>query len=475
MFHHNTEIKKYTYTSDYSQFLKCKERTILDTGFEPQELNENLFDFQKDIVLWALRKGRSALFEDTGLGKTLQQLAWADAVCKHEHANVLIFAPLAVSKQTVEEGKKFGIEVNLCKTQEDVKNGINITNYEKLSHFNADLFAGVVLDESSILKSYSGKTTNDLINKFRNTRFKLACTATPSPNDFTELGNHAEFLNVMTMNEMLSMFFINDYSGGIGWRLKNHAVEEFFKWIAEWAIMIKKPSDLGFDDSKYNLNKLNIMNIVVPSEAQEGQLFSMPAQTLAERRQARKDSLEDRVNATKELIKEHPDDQFLVWCNYNDESELLHKTIEDSYEVKGSDDDEHKENGMIGFANGNVKILVSKPSICGFGMNWQRCHRMIFCGLSDSYEQFYQAVRRCYRFGQQNEVDVYVITSEAESSVLENIQKKQANHDLMSREMLKVINTVTNEKLYQMSFEHSSYKPTQKIKIPAFLRKEQAV
>ena len=469
MFHNNAEINSCSYNDDYTQFLKCKERTVLDSGFNPTELNENLFDFQRDIVAWALRKGRAALFEDTGLGKTLQQLAWADAVYKHEHKNVLIIAPLAVSKQTVEEGKKFGIDVHLCKTQEDVVDGINITNYEKLHHFDTDSFVGVVLDESSILKSYSGKTTNDLINRFRKTRFKLACTATPSPNDFTELGNHAEFLNVMTMNEMLSMFFINDCASGIGWRLKKHAIDEFFKWIAEWAIMIKKPSDLGFDDSKYILNDLNIINCVIESQAQEGQLFSMPAQTLTERRQARKDSLIGRVEKTKEIISNNPNDQFLVWCNYNDESDLLHKEIEDSYEVKGSDDDMHKENGMIGFANGNVKILVSKPSICGFGMNWQNCHKMIFCGLSDSYEQFYQAIRRCYRFGQKEQVDVYVITSEAESSILENIKNKQQNHELMSREMLKVINTVTKEKLYKMSFEHSNYRPMKKIVMPRFI------
>lgn len=454
---------------EYKEFLKTKEVHIEDSGFNPEELNENLFDFQKDIVRWALRKGKCALFEDTGLGKTIQQLAWADAVSKHENGKVLILAPLAVSKQTALEAEKFGIQCTLCENNEDVTDGINITNYEKIHHFDTDQFCGIVLDESSILKSYSGKTTMDMIERFRFTKYKLACTATPSPNDFTELGNHAEFLNVMTMNEMLSMFFINDSSNGNGWRLKGHSVSDFFKWIAEWAVMIKSPSDLGFDDSRYILPPLKFHNIVTESPNPEGQLFAMPVSTLQERRQARKDSLMARVAETVEIIKK-TDEQVIVWCNFNDESECLHKSIEGSYEVKGSDSEEHKEYGMIGFAKGEIKYLVSKPSICGFGMNWQNCNKVIFCGLSDSYEQFYQAIRRCYRFGQKKEVDVYVITSEAESSVLQNIKAKQERHELMSVEMLKVINQVTKEKLYEMEFEHTTYMPQEEFIIPAFAR-----
>lgn len=468
MFRHNT-LKNGAFKAgmDYESFLKQKEIIIHDSGFEPETLNENLFDFQKDIVSWALRKGKAAIFEDTGLGKTIQQLSWADAVARHENGKVLILAPLAVSKQTAKEARKFGINITLCETGEDVADGINITNYEKLHKFDAEQFCGVVLDESSILKSYSGKTTNELINKFRFTRYKLACTATPSPNDFTELGNHAEFLNVMTMNEMLSMFFINDSSNGIGWRLKGHSVSEFFKWIGEWAVMIKNPSDLGFDGSEFILPKLRIHNIVTESPAADGQLFALPAETLQERRQARKDSLAARVAEAKRIVEE-TDDQILIWCNYNDESEALKKAISNSYEVKGSDTEEHKENGMIGFSENTVKRLISKPSICGFGMNWQNCHRIVFCGLSDSYEQFYQAVRRCWRFGQKSEVDVYVITSEAEANILNNIKTKQARHDLMSAEMLKVINEVTKERLYNMKFEHSHYLPQEEFRVPAW-------
>lgn len=470
MMHHNAEKREVEATADYNAFLKQKETFVIDSGFEADELNNNLFDFQRDIVRWALRKGKAALFEDTGLGKTIQQLAWADAVSKHENGNVLILAPLAVSKQTAVEAIKFGIQCHLCESQDDVLPGVNITNYEKIHKFDTDTFIGIVLDESSILKSYAGKTTTDLIKRFRYTPYKLACTATPSPNDFTELGNHAEFLDVMTMNEMLSMYFINDSSSGFGWRLKGHSVSDFFKWIAEWAIMISNPSDLGFDGSQFILPKLNITNIVKESPTPDDQLFAMPAETLQERRQARKDSLDIRVRAAQEIV-DAKDGQFLIWCNYNDESHALKKAISGGYEIKGSDDPKWKEDGMMGFASGDVAVLISKPSICGFGMNWQNCHQMIFCGLSDSYEQFYQAIRRCWRFGQNNQVDVYVITSEAESNILNNIKRKQEQHELMSAEMRKVINTVTKEKLYALKFEHSNYRPQEEMKIPSWLER----
>ena len=456
--------------NDYENFLKEKTLIVPDSGFECDDLNNNLFPFQRAIVKWALRKGKAALFEDTGLGKTIQQLSWADAVHKHTDKPVLILAPLAVSKQTAKEAMKFDIQCQLCETQEDVINGVNITNYEKISHFDTSSFVGIVLDESSILKSFQGKTTKDMINRFRMTPYKLACTATPSPNDYTELGNHAEFLNVMTMNEMLAMYFINDYSGGIGWRLKGHSRDDFFRWIAEWAVMIKSPADIGFNDDAYRLPKLNIKNVVVKSKVPETSLFYVPAETLSERRMARKDSLNERVKKTAEIIINNKIDQCIVWCNFNDESEALHKAIDGSYEIKGSDTPEHKENGMIGFSEGTVKYLVSKPSICGFGMNWQNCNNMIFCGLSDSFEQFYQAIRRCYRFGQKREVNVYIVTSQAEENVINNIKEKQLKHMEMGERMLKVINEVTAEKLYSHSYNHTNYNPKEIFSIPSWLK-----
>lgn len=471
----NTDSTEFDWTENrmtYDEFLEKKEIVIENSGFEVEEsqLSPFLFDFQKDIVRWALRKGKVALFEDTGLGKTIQQLQWATLVAEHTNRPVMIFAPLRVSKQTVLEGNKFNLPVNLCESQEDVIQGVNITNYEKIHKFDTDTFGGVVLDESSILKSYSGKTTQDMINRFRFTPYKLRCTATPSPNDYTELGNHAEFLNVMTMNEMLSMYFINDSSHGMGWRLKGHSRDEFFKWIREWAMMIKSPADFGFDGSQFELPKLNIINEIVESpHTDENRLFVVPRETLTERRTARKDSLSNRVQRTLEIIENNHIENCIIWCNFNDESDALSKAIPNAYEVKGSDTDEHKEKGMIGFATGDVKYLVTKPSICGFGMNWQNCNNMIFCGLSDSFEQFYQAIRRCYRFGQKKEVNVYVITSEAEENVLNNIKKKQENHEMMSKAMMKLLSVISREKLYSLKYNRTNYRPQEEIKMPKWL------
>lgn len=451
----------------YEEFLKTKEYHYDNTGFDVNisELNENLFDFQKQIVKWALKKGRCALFLDTGLGKTICQLEFANQVCKKENGKALILAPLAVSKQTKQEGEKFGIKVNICRTQEDVKDGINITNYEMMQHFNPNEFICVVLDESSILKASLGKMANDIIDIFRFTKYKLACTATPSPNDYTEFGNHCEFLNVMSRTEMLATFFINDAKEN-QWRMKRHAEGKFWEWLATWAMVVKNPSDIGYSDDRYNLPKLNIEHIIVDSKAKPGQLIAGVAKDLSERREARKDSMQDRVDVVKDLIKDM--DSCLVWVDYNDESELV-KKICNMIEVKGSDTDQHKEDSMLGFANGDIKFLVSKPSICGFGMNFQKCHNMIFCGISDSYEKFYQAVRRCYRFGQEHEVNVYVIISQREMSVLNNIKKKQAQHERMSQEMVNRTSGVLKNEIHNTMRITEDYVAEQIVKIPKWL------
>lgn len=457
----------------YEEFLKKKEMTIKPSGFITDNLNENLFDYQKAIVKWALRKGKAALFEDTGLGKTIQQLAWADAVNKHTYRPVLILAPLAVAEQTSKEAVKFGMKCKLCESHEDIVNGINITNYEKIHKFDTSCFSGIVLDESSIIKSYSGKTTKDLQERFEHTPYKLCCTATPSPNDYTEIGTTAEFLGVMPRSEMLSTFFINDSmgkgkNGRIGWRLKGHAEKSFFKWISSWAMMIKNPSDIGFDGSRFILPKLNINEIVIETESDGNSLFVEYAETLNERRQARKESIEERVKIAKKIAESS--EQCLVWCDYNYESEALHKAINGSVEVKGSDLPEHKKNAMIGFSNSNVKCLISKPSICGFGMNWQNCNTMIFCGLSDSYEQFYQAIRRCWRFGQKNDVNVYVIISEKEMEVLLNIKRKQSEHDRMSKEMIAIMSEQSISEINNYVIEKTEYNPLIAMTLPQWLR-----
>lgn len=457
----------------YEEFLKKKEVKKEYYGFETDDLNSNLFDYQKSIVKWALKKGKAALFEDTGLGKTIQQLAWAEAVNKHTNKPVLILAPLAVSEQTAQEAIKFNIQCKLVENDNDVVNGVNITNYEKIHKFNTTVFSGIVLDESSIIKSYSGKTTKDLQERFKLTPFKLCCTATPSPNDYTEIGTTAEFLNIMPRSEMLATYFINDCikrkgkNDRIGWRLKGHAEKEFFKWISTWAMMIKNPSDIGFDGSMFNLPNLNITEVIIESKPTEECLFVEYAETLTERREARKESIDQRVEKAKQIANDT--DQCLIWCDYNYESDALHKSIENSIEVKGSDDQNHKKNSMIGFANKNIKYLISKPSICGFGMNWQNCNNMIFCGLSDSYEQFYQAIRRCWRFGQKKEVNVHVIISEKEMNVLKNIKRKQMEHERMSQEMIKVMSDSAKQELLNIVNNTNEYNPQVQFVAPSFI------
>lgn len=424
--------------------------------------------FQRDIVKWALKKGSCALFADTGLGKTIMQLSWADEVSRHTNKNILILAPLAVSIQTKKQGEQFGISVNLCRSQSDVKNGINITNYEMLDNFDASEFAGIVLDESSILKSFSGKTTKSLIEKFKYTPYKLACSATPSPNDYEELGNHSEFLGVMTRREMLSMFFVHDGGNTAQWRIKGHGERKFFEWIANWAMVLKDPADLGYDGTKYKLPPLKIVPIVVESPQTEYSLVPLLASTLSERRDARKESIDIRVAEAKKIAESA--EFALIWCDYNAESSALSNGINGAVEVKGADTAKYKESAMIGFSNGTIKRLVSKPSICGFGMNWQHCNTVIFCGLSDSYEKFYQAIRRCYRFGQKREVSVFVIISERELSVLENIKRKEELAEKMSREMVKLTADILKAEIKNTTRNFIDYVPQKQIIIPLWLK-----
>jgi len=424
---------------DYKQFLERKKIMVTASGFDinAEELNEKLFDFQKDIVKWALKKGRAAIFADCGLGKTPMQLEWSNQVHKKDNLPILILAPLAVAHQTVSEGDKFNIKVNYAENQSQIINGINITNYEKLHHFDASKFNGIVLDESSILKSYSGKTRNTIIESFNKTNYRLACTATPSPNDFTELGNHSEFLGVQTRAEMLSMFFINDTANVGTWRLKGHAEKEYWKWVSNWSIMLTNPRDLGYNQVGYDLPEIQFIQHTVEVEQNlNGQLFKQLAQTLEERRDARKISLTQRVNKCKEIVNQDKDAQWLIWCDYNAESELLSKEIDNSTEVTGSQKDDEKSSRMLGFAKGEVQILVSKSKIAGFGLNFQKCHNIIYCGLSDSYESFYQSVRRCYRFGQENKVKVHIVISDLEGNIIENIKRKERDAIKMQKEMI---------------------------------------
>jgi superfamily II DNA or RNA helicase len=408
-------------TTPYVEFLQRKAIVNPPTGLAGSfSLNPLLFDWQADIVRWALRRGRAAIFADCGLGKTFMQLEWARCI----PGRVLILTPLAVAQQTVKESVRFGIESKYLRA-DNKETRIVVTNYEMLSAFAPDDFTGIVLDESSILKSYEGKTRNLIIESFRDTPFRLACTATPAPNDFMELGNHSEFLGTLSRAEMLATFFVHDSGKTQDWRLKGHAEKDFWRWMASWAVYMRKPSDLGYTDNGYQLPPINYRQITTEAKAPEGMLFAVEARGIKGRLSARGASLKDRVAACAEIVSGRNGDQWLIWCNLNLEADALVRSIDGAEQIKGSDTIDEKERRMSAFTSGELKILVTKPSIAGHGMNWQQCHSMAFVGLSDSWEQYYQAVRRCWRFGQTKPVDVYVIVSNAEGAIVKNIHKKE--------------------------------------------------
>lgn len=448
---------------DYEEFLKNKRFVLESSGFDidKSQLNPMLYDFQKDIVRWALKKGKACIFADCGLGKTPMQLSWAYQVHRYTGGgSVLILAPLAVAEQTKREAEKFGYVAKVVEKQDDCINGINITNYEKLDRFVANQFSGIVLDESSILKSYSGKVRTAIIQNFHEVPYKLACTATPAPNDYMELGNHSEFCGVMTRPEMLSMFFVHDGGETSKWRLKGHAEDVFWQWLSTFSVFVDNPNNIGYEIDGYNLPELKIKEIIVDGDATTTENL-----TLTERRQARKDSLLKRCERASELVN-NSNEQWLVWCDLNDESHKLHELIEESVEVEGSDKEQHKSSAMLDFSNGNIKCLVTKPKIAGFGMNWQNCHNMIFTGLSDSYEQYYQALRRCWRFGQSDQVNVYIIISSKEGCVKENIERKQKDFEKMQKEMTELTKEITKKELRSTCRISTPYEPQIHLTLP---------
>ena len=458
--------------SDYQSFLARKAIVDMPTGFDPGELNPMLFHFQKDVTKWALRRGRAAIFEDCGLGKSFQQIEWCYRVTEKTNKPTLIVCPLCVAEQFVSEGSKLGIEVTHLRHGGRVeKAGVYVINYERLHLIVAADFIGVSLDEAGILKNYSGKIRTQIIEIFARTPYKIGATATPSPNDYMELGNHAEFLGVMTRAEMLSMFFVHDGGDTSQWRLKGHAESEFWKWLCSWAVNIRKPSDLGYDDAGFNLPPLTEIEHIIETEEtpMEGMLFALPANTLNERRQARRASLGDRVQKVVDLVNSH-DRPAVVWCNLNDESEALAKAINGAVEVTGSQDEETKEAGLKSFCDGSKRAIVSKGSICGWGQNWQHCADVYHCGLNDSQEEKYQKDRRCYRFGQKKPVTVHVVISGPEIRVLENIKRKQVDADRMAVEMVRHMAAISSVEIRGSKRDLTEYKPTKKIKLPAFLK-----
>jgi len=456
----------------YHQFLARKAIIDPPTGLDVvPDLPEAMFAFQRDIVRWALKRGRAAVFAGTGLGKSLMELSWADAVCRATGRKVLHLAPLAVSAQMVREADKFGIAARQVATGADVQPGVSITNYQKLDHFDLSEFGGVILDESSILKSSDGKFRTRLIEQCADIPFRLAATATPAPNDFMELGNHAEFLGVMSYTDMLATFFVHDGGDTRSWRLKGHAEDEFWRWMASWAVMLRKPSDLGYADDDYNLPPLEYVQHTVgvdyrPS-SETGFLFPMQAASLSERIAARRDTVAERVAMA---VKVTPTDRpFVWWCNLNSESEALAKAIPGAVELRGSDSEADKERKLIDFAEGRIRVLVTKPSICGFGLNWQHCADTGFVGLNDSWEQLYQSVRRFWRFGQTKPVTVHMIAAETEGAVVANLRRKEFDADRMAASMVRHMADLSSIEIRGATRDRGDYRPTQPLILPKWI------
>lgn len=450
---------------NYGEFLKSKARTFQPAGVEVQDsdINATLFPFQRDIVKWAVKRGRCAVFADTGLGKTFIQLEWARLI----GGPVLIFAPLSVGRQTAREAKKLGIEVVQIRDGSEIAQGIYITNYENLERFDGyqDKLNAVVLDESSILKAMDGKTRRKLVQYFPRVPFRLCCTATPAPNDYIELGNHAEFLGVCSTAEMLSMYFVNanktsevmtssgilmrkkhSNKNGTQWRMRYHAQKDYFRWLSSWAMSIRKPSDLGYDDDGFNLPPLNIHPVVVDAgHIETEELFFTGLRGLKQRADVRSQTAEKKLSKVVELVA--GGGQWLIWCGLDKESGASARAIPDAVEVVGADPQEFKAQSFEAFQDKKTRVLVTKPKIGGFGMNFQNCHQMIFFGINDSWEAFYQCVRRCYRFGQKKPVDVYVVISDVETQIFENIKRKGEMAERMMAGLVDEVKTYEMEGL----------------------------
>ncbi|MGJ1014966.1 DNA methyltransferase [Bacteroides salyersiae] len=437
---------------EYIDFLKTKQIAVEASGFEvsENEINSMLFPFQKYCVRRALKVGRFAMFEDCGLGKTIQQLEWADKVKNHIDKPVLILAPLGVIGQTIKEGAKFGYEVTelgLTAFDQDLKVGIYITNYDNMENIDAYLFGGVILDESSILKNFAGKTKQALIDSFKDTPYKLCCTATPSPNDTTELCNHAEFLNVMTRNEMLAMYFVHDGGSTSDWRLKGHAKQDFWDFVSTWSVMLSKPGDIGFDNTGYDLPPLNIIEEYVHTGKRDnGMLFNDVAVSATEYHKELRTTINERLNRVVEIVNGSTD-SFIVWIGHDEEGQYLRNLIPDSVEVKGSDNKGLKKERLLGFGNGDFRVLITKLKIAQFGLNYQNCHNQIFASLDFSFESTYQGIRRSYRFGQDNEVNIYLIATDTMQNVRKSFDEKQKAFNSMQASMTKAMNRNINNNI----------------------------
>lgn len=449
--------------NDYLSFLDTKIPVLPASGIDvsDDQIHQSLFGFQRDLVRWALRKGRSAIFATTGLGKTRMQLEWGRLTGER----VLFVAPLAVAQQTVREAAVLGIDLAYARSQADAA-PFTITNYEMVDRFDADWFGAVVLDESSILKSHDGKTRTRLIEQFGRTPYRLCCTATPAPNDTAELANHAEFLGILSRVEMLATFFVHDERN---WRLKGHAREPFYRWLASWGMSVQRPSDLGYDDAAYELPPLSIRPVILPTEyTPPGQLFATTLKGVGDRAAVRKQTIAERVAAAVDLIQVEPDEPWLVWVGQNAEGAAMQAAIPGSVNVEGNQSPEDKADALMRFVAGEIRVLITKPSIAGFGLNFQHCARMVFVGLGDSYEQYFQAIRRCYRFGQQRTVHAYIVLTEPEETIYQNVLGKEREAQITAAELVKHVGAFARAEIGQAR-QQIGYSPAVPMRLPEWL------
>ncbi len=459
--------------SDYEKFIKRKRQALQPMGFDPVcELNSNLFDWQAVTVEWAVKRGRAALFEECGLGKTLQQLAWAEQVVKKTNKPVVLHCPVGVRQQTKHEAEKFGIDADvvIANDQTQIVKGINLVNYEKLHHFDPSTFSGVVLDESSILKNAFGKVKRQLIESYKRTPYRLACTATPSPNDHIELGTHAEFLGICEREDMLSKYFVHDGSDTAKWRLRGHARKHFWNWVATWAVCISKPSDIGGKDEGYDLPELNVARHVVTADDTapiDGLLFNVSGISATTIHEEKRLTCEARCSKVAELVN-GKDEPVVIWCDTNYEADSLLKKIDDCIEIRGSHKESAKEALLERFSSGDSKRLITKPSVAGFGMNWQHCNHQVFAGLSYSFESYYQAVRRCWRFGQERSVDVDIVLAETESALHSAVASKESDHRLMRSEMAEAMKTASRREV-GIDTGKARYVTGLQVELPSFI------
>ncbi len=455
---------------EYKDFLKRKEWKVRPKGLiSIPDLNGSMFPHQRDTVDFLLRQGRGAAFLDTGLGKTLVELEWARVVLEHTNKPVLFFAPLAVGLQHQREGHRFGIDVKIARDQSDIKGpAIYITNYERMEKFDPKAFGSIVLDESSIVKSFNGKISRGLMAFSDHMDWRLAATATPAPNDHMELGQHSQFIGAMNSNEMLARFFIADQQQMGKYRLKRHGIQHFWSWVASWARCVGKPSDLGYDDSGYDLPKLHehvhMVNCDMSKGAEDGEMFRSTVTNATGIHKEKRLTANDRAKEIADVVRREPDEPWMIWVETDYDAKAIMDLLPEAVEVSGKMKPEQKEERLNGFTTGEIRVLVSKPSIAGYGLNWQHCARTAFVGLSFSYEMYYQAIRRFYRFGQTREVHVHVAIADTEMAIWQTIKRKRDEHITMKREMFSAMRREVIEK----NVKHA-YQATQTATLPSWI------